>query len=552
MLNNLKRREAMKQKCLALVVGLVFCFGVVKASLVSAEELTKEEIATLKEILKTKDISPEGELTPEELSTIKELVKERLTGAGEEAVPVEPTAPHVARVQPLTDDEVTGIRDFMTQFKGIKFDGFVESFYQYNTVDPGNGDIGTSGRRGSTPTYFRPNFFEVRSFDREDNSFTLNNIELHLYKEPTEDSPIGFRATTLYGEQAQRITFVPTDGRVDDDDFTVAEGYTWWRIPVGKGVDFKFGKFATWIGYEVWEAHWNPNWSRSLLYNNAIPFTNTGLSLGYPVTDNLYFTFFFVNGWDTFVDNNKGKTFGTQIKYNIPDMPILHNAFVVLNTSHGPEQSGKGYTVTHVENIPVFTPVFNLADPDLPFLALSGLGIGFFDADFTTVTSTGGEGNWRHFFDFILQFEPTEWLRLNTNVDFGTEQFERGFAGGFGPTIFVGDGRLNRKWWGVSQVVHLFPQRRINVAFRGEYFWDKDAARNVVFVPLSRPSADAQAGVSLAEFTATLNIKVREKLWIRPEVRYDKIVSAPGPTSAELFDNHNKNISFATAFTYEF
>lgn len=517
---------------LVLIACFVFFLGAVRVNWVGAEELSKEEVAALKDLLKTK---PGAELSAEDVGALKELLKVREI----------PPMPARAPAAQLNDDEITGIRDFFNVFKGVKFSGFVENFYQYNSVNPGTGDQGTSGRRGAIPvtppanlsgTSFSNtrNMLEIRGFDREDNSFTLNNIELHLYKEPTEDSPIGFRITTLYGEQAHRLTFVPTDGRVDDDDFTVGEGYTWWRIPLGKGVDFKFGKFATWIGAEVWESPWNPNFSRSLLYQNAIPFTNTGASLGYPVLDNLYFTFFLVNGWDTFIDNNKSKTFGTQTKYTIPNIPVMHNAFVMLNTSHGPEQSGKN----------------RLAGADgVPFTADDVLG-----------TNRGSEGNWRHFFDLILQFDPTTWLRSNTNVDFGTEKFEIGQAGGFGTTVAIGDNKRTRKWWGVSQIFQFFPQNRINFALRGEYFWDKDAARNIAIMPSSKVRAGltpAAGGVAIAEVTGTLNIKIRDKLMIRPEIRYDKITSADGgnpagKVSSEQFDNHDNNTTFATALTYEF
>ncbi|HHT9154812.1 MAG TPA: outer membrane beta-barrel protein [Candidatus Tripitaka sp. YC43] len=502
----------MRLVSLVLIACFVFFLGAVRVNWVGAEELSKEEVAALKDLLKTK---PGAELSAEDVGALKELLKAREI----------PPMPAKAPAAQLNDEEITGIRDFFNVFKGVKFSGFVESFYQYNSVNPGH-DKGTgpSGRRGSTPTFVRPNFLEVRGFDREDNSFTLNNIELHLYKEPTEDSPIGFRITTLYGEQAQRLTFVPTDGRVDGGDnnnFTVGEGYTWWRIPLGKGVDFKFGKFATWIGAEVWESPWNPNFSRSLLYQNAIPFTHTGLSLGYPVLDNLYFTFFLVNGWDTFIDNNRSKTFGSQTKYTIPNMPILHNAFVLLNTSHGPVQRDK------VSSTLVRT-------------------------DATTFThQRGAESNWRHFLDFIIQFEPTTWLRSNTNFDYGTEEFKRGTAGGFGTLVDVGDGRRNRKWWGAAQIFHFFPQNRINFALRGEYFWDKDQARNVVIVPANHPTASMR-GVSIAEGTATLNIKIRDKLVIRPEVRHDRIIGASGRGSTDQFDNHDNNTTFATALTYEF
>ncbi|MFN3467256.1 MAG: outer membrane beta-barrel protein, partial [Candidatus Brocadiales bacterium] len=57
---------------------------------------------------------------------------------------------------------------------------------------------------------------------------------------------------------------------------------------------------------------------------------------------------------------------------------------------------------------------------------------------------------------------------------------------------------------------------------------------------------------SLWEFTATCNIKLRDKLWIRPEVRYDKITDSPGGVAEGQFDNHDNNTSIATALTYEF
>ena len=101
-----------------------------------------------------------------------------------------------------------------------------------------------------------------------------------------------------------------------------------------KVLDFKFGKFATWIGAELWESVDNPNYSRSLLYQNAIPFTNTGLAVSYPLLDKLTATGYLVNGWDTFVDNNNGKTLGYQFNW-----AIAENTNFIVNGSHGPEQA---------------------------------------------------------------------------------------------------------------------------------------------------------------------------------------------------------------------
>lgn len=473
-----------------------------------------------------------AELTDQELSELRKVIQEREKA---EIPKVQLTPEEMAKPGALSDEELSGVRSFLNTFKGIKFSGFVESFYGYNTANPHGTTRAVGGRRGavyatddatkvprSSGTFDRnitspaiaglpqPQFLEVRAFNREDNSFTLNNIELHIYKEATTDDPIGFRITTLYGEQAQRLTFVPSEGRVDDDDFTVGEGYVWWKAPLGKGLDVKFGKFATWIGAEVWESPWNPNFSRGLLYTNAIPFTHTGLSLGYPILDGLYGSVFLVNGWDTFVDNNRGKTVGYQLRKDIPDMPFLHKAFFVINGSHGPEQ------------------------PD-------------------------NSDNWRHFWDLIFQFSPTDWLTLNTNFDYGTEKFPknagRGFGGGFGVLVPTGDTRSVRRWWGIAQMIVIQPTPRVGLALRGEYFWDRQAARIVPIAPVMRSGtarSSGQSGLSYAEFTATVNIKIRDKLMIRPEVRMDKVVGTDGTTSSHQFENDTSNTTGTLALTYEF
>ena len=62
----------------------------------------------------------------------------------------------------------------------------------------------------------------------------------------------------------------------------ISQGFVTYKAPIGKGLDFKFGKFCylDWRG--TLESVDNPNFSRSLAYQNVIPFTNTGLAVSYP------------------------------------------------------------------------------------------------------------------------------------------------------------------------------------------------------------------------------------------------------------------------------
>ncbi|MGR3309204.1 MAG: porin [Candidatus Brocadiales bacterium] len=334
----------------------------------------------------------------------------------------------------------------MDFLKGIDFSGFVDTYYGYNFNRPES--------RGASAGTDNPN--ALRSFDVHDNSFTLNNVELIVMKEATEDDPVGFGFVTMYGEQANFVTFVPSHGRVDlaNNSFTIQQGFVTYKAPIGNGIDIKMGKFATWIGAEFIESVDNPNYSRSLLYQNAIPFTNTGLAVGYDFTDKLTITGFLVNGWDTFVDNNSGKTLGYQIAYDVAE-----NLSVYFNGSHGPEQPSDN----------------------------AGVAQGFPDAN---------TDSWRHFFDLVIIYSPFDKLKFNLNYDHGTEEN-------------VGH------WHGVSLISQYFFTDAIDVAVRGEYFKDSGSRTFGGFI------GDPSTSIEVYEATVTLNVKVRQNLYLRPEVRYD-------------------------------
>jgi len=382
--------------------------------------------------------------------------------------------------------------------KSVEIGGFVDTYYKYNYNKNFN-----SSFRGNTPGFARAGgITDVTAFDREHNSFTLDNVEISIFKAATEKDPIGFGFTTNYGEIAQRLTFVNSQGRGDgltgSQNFTISQGFVTYKAPVGKGIDFKVGKFATWIGAELWESVDNPNYSRSLLYQNAIPFTNTGISAAYPVTDKLTTTLFLVNGWDTFVDNNNGKTGGYQFAYKFSE-----NTSLILNGSHGPEQ------------------------PKDARLGVNDPG-----------------DNLRHFWDVIFAFKPLEKTTINLNVDFGTEKHASQnlvtgtqSIGTFGstaiPNLPVGN-PSNGKWWGGSAIVSRDITDSIGVALRGEYFDDNDGARVGV------------QHLRIWETTFTTNIKIRQNLFVRPEVRYDK-------ANKDIFGTSNSgNLSTLIAFSYLF
>ncbi len=178
---------------------------------------------------------------------------------------------------------------------------------------------------------------ELRLFDHKANSFTLDLAELQFLK----DAPIGgmgYKLKLSAGETAKFIHSLGLgikDGQApaDTEAFDLTEAYLQYNAPLGKGLKFTFGKFATYLGAEVIEARDNPNYSRSFLFNYAIPFTHTGLSMAYPFADALTTSLYIVNGWDNTDDNNTGKTAGLGFAWT-----PLEQLAMNFNFMYGPEQ----------------------------------------------------------------------------------------------------------------------------------------------------------------------------------------------------------------------
>jgi hypothetical protein len=84
----------------------------------------------------------------------------------------------------------------------------------------------------------------------------------------------------------------------NDNDFALEQAYVTFGVPVGNGIDVKFGKMVTLIGYEVVESPANWQFSRSDAFRLA-PITQSGLTLGYKWTDWLTSTIGVINGYDS-------------------------------------------------------------------------------------------------------------------------------------------------------------------------------------------------------------------------------------------------------------
>jgi hypothetical protein len=231
--------------------------------------------------------------------------------SGEDAKP--DTEPGVkADAKPALSPEdvknvVNGIKDYL----GLSI--YLQGGYTFNFRNP---ESGTN---------------EQRIFDQKANSFLIDLAEVQFAKEAPVGG-LGYKLKVSFGETAK---FIHSAGLGDPNNVVdLTEAYVNYVAPLGNGIKLQFGKFVTYHGAEVIEARDDFNYSRSFLFNYAIPFTHTGLTAGYTFSKAFSANIYMVNGWDVFDDNNKGKTFGTSFVVT-PIEPFSMN----FGFMYGPEQS---------------------------------------------------------------------------------------------------------------------------------------------------------------------------------------------------------------------
>jgi hypothetical protein len=172
---------------------------------------------------------------------------------------------------------------------------YIENSYVGNLGHTGRGDVN-----------------ELRFYDH-DNGYTFNAAELSVKKDPSERYRFGWGVVLTAGLDSQKNHSLGIFRDSDDsppffrntEKFDLAEAYASYLVPIGDGLTLKAGKWATLIGYEVYESPKNLNFSRSFLYTLGTPYFHTGLLATYPVAKWLSVTAGFTNGWDN-ADNNNG------------------------------------------------------------------------------------------------------------------------------------------------------------------------------------------------------------------------------------------------------
>jgi len=105
--------------------------------------------------------------------------------------------------------------------------------------------------------------------------FNVDSIDLRLQKALEEGQwSAGYVAELMFGPDSTGVT----------GDVAIRQAYVEFRVPIGNGLDFQFGRWDNLIGYESSDSYKNPNWTRSYGYSLE-PTEHTGLLATYKFSD---------------------------------------------------------------------------------------------------------------------------------------------------------------------------------------------------------------------------------------------------------------------------
>lgn len=178
---------------------------------------------------------------------------------------------------------------------GISISGFLDTSYTWSSNHPRS-----------------PSAISGRYFDKDHNKIVFNDFNITLEK-PEKDWGVGFKIVGDFGRTAELLREATLWNKKfqKQPSAELREAFLTTTIPIGEGLQIKGGKFVTLMGTEVIPApsSYNPNISRSFLFNFAIPFTHLGVVFSYPVLKTLTIMGGPVTGWDNPHDNNSSPSF---------------------------------------------------------------------------------------------------------------------------------------------------------------------------------------------------------------------------------------------------
>ena len=307
------------------------------------------------------------------------------------------------------------------------------------------------------------NRFANTASDRQD-GFNVNTIKLQLEKPIDEGTwSAGYKVETMFGPDANVMPGALTSG------VAIKQGYAALRAPIGNGIDFKIGQFDPIVGYEVTDSYANPNFSRSLGFNNLEPFGHTGILASYQVNDIIGVSGGVANGDSGFGLNGGSLTasgfasgqVGGSMRGLLAESARVYMGSVVVKA---PESAG--WLAGSSLYVGAVNGDANGAknDPTLLYVGVSlatpikELSLGA-SADLLFNAGLGGQ-SYANAYAFYTGYQITEKLKANNRFEYATSGY-----GAFLP------GRAEDKM--IGETFTLDYALWSNVLTRGEFRWDR-------------------------------------------------------------------------------
>ncbi|HSS46384.1 MAG TPA: outer membrane beta-barrel protein, partial [Burkholderiales bacterium] len=290
---------------------------------------------------------------------------------------------------------------------GLSLNGYLDVSYSY---------LSTSGKFAPPPA--TPASLNSRVSDFQHNSFSVHQAAFTLAKQPKEG--FGALVNLTAGEDADVIhSFGSGFGTTTNFDVTQA------FAQYAKGPFTAIGgKYVTLAGAEVINPTQDTNFSRSILFGFAIPFTHTGVRGTYAVSDTLSFILGVNNGWDQLQDANSSKTAEVGVSY-------------------------------------------------APLKNLSIAAQGYFGREPVTAPLPSTQQGFRSLVDVVATYTATDKLTLILNGDWGAQKNTAGSG-------LVTTGNNTARWYGLAAYgIYQFTDQWRG-SLRAEYFGDKDGYRTGV------------------------------------------------------------------------
>jgi hypothetical protein len=157
----------------------------------------------------------------------------------------------------------------------------------------------------------------LRAYDVSSNAFSLNQADLVLENapDPSHGKRFGVRLDLQYGQATETLQGNPANEPRPEIYRAVFQAFGTYVIPIGRGLNVDFGKWASSLGIEGNYTKDQMNYSRSYWFN-FLPFYHMGVRAQYPVNDKLSVNYWVVNGtqWTEPFNGFKDELFGVNVQ----------------------------------------------------------------------------------------------------------------------------------------------------------------------------------------------------------------------------------------------